>query len=510
MGKINLFTLALLINTLISNSVFSQDAITVLSNINGLVTYDLQLSSSDSHVFILYGDGTFGNNHNPVHSFAPDSIGYTTEAYVIKPYKPNLPPSSSTSTGSIGSGNNTINPTVNMSGDIDVLTSWAPSSGNRNYFIIAFKNSSSITPISGCVEFLYNNNDMTIDTSNIREYNNWVYNRTLSAGSFGSLGSFDRQIKWDFDNLAHNETRYIYVSGSVSLEVGNKLNYHAQYTTYCGTNPHSSSRNKSGSVLIRRYPHDPNFMLVDKTCLIQGPEQYLRYTVGFFNEGQGYAQNVYLNQQIPANWDATHIDILDYEYPLHMYIDNNMLFFDFINIYLPGTNQTFPQAYSYEDAFTSFTYGICTKPISSDICINTNIDIVFDDQPVFTTNDAMVCNFDGCTGFQFCDQSLRESQQEIYESHQDWQNPKTLDFEVYPNPFNEDINISIDFGNRMDEYFSINILDARGNIVRQLPRSKVPFEKFEKQFYLNNLPNGMYIILLKTDSATYSRKIVKQ
>ena len=144
-----------------------------------------------------------------------------------------------------------------MQGNIDIKTSWSPSFGNENYFIIAFKNPTSATIPNGQIELSYNHSEVQPNMPDILLYGR-AYNTTPGASS---NGLFTNGIQWDFDDLKPQETRYIYVPANVSLSPGSLLRMSATLKTSI-TDPESADP----IFFVRRYPHDPNFKIVDKEC----------------------------------------------------------------------------------------------------------------------------------------------------------------------------------------------------------------------------------------------------
>jgi len=497
MGKITLLFTAILLSQFLLVSSFAQDSIHVNSNQNGLIEYTTK-TDSNAHVFVLYGDGYFGNQHQPKHKFVASSAGYTTEAFFVKAYDTNLPPKRTLSTDSVGSGSSHSNPSIRMSGEVDLMTSWATASGYENYFIVAFKNANSTSAVSGCVEFHFHTNDITLNTSGIKEYNSWVTNR-----SFDSLssGNYDSKLSWSFSNLQKDEVRYIYVPATVKKGSGTRLNLKTNYKVNCT----GSGTSKSSTFLVRRFPHDPNFKVVNRECLMAfAPEQRLEYTIGFFNDGHTFAQDVSIQDTLMYLLDPNTIDILDFEFQPSWSNNGPYLSIDFNQINLPGTNQTLPQAYSYEDAFSYVTFGICVAPnLLPNTCILNEAAITFDHQPTFITAPSMICSYPECMDFEPCVSPMR--------SANDLGTPETaVSFNVSPNPFSDKLDIFVDFNGVNSSRFVMKIVNTSGQIIRQLSQGESELTSFRRQISLRGLSTGIYILTLQTDQGLYHRKLIKQ
>ena len=472
-----------------------------ISKSNDIVDYSIQNGGTGTHIFTLYGDGTCSNTSSPKHKFAPSASGYTTEVYFVKPYQTNVPTLRTVSTGSITAGSSTYaNPVLSISGDVDVKTSWGTAYNATNFFIVAFKNSDSDNSVSGCVEFDYNSDDLTVDFNGIKEYNNWVFNRTPSNTS----GTYDRKIKWSFSNLTPGETRYIYVPAKVTVTVGNKVKVAANYKVDCeeGNTVVSNASFKS-----RQYPHDPNYKVVDKPCLEPFTDpQYLEYTIGFYNDGNGFAQNIYLKDDLSQLLDPTSVSVIDSEYPVNWYVQGSVLHMEFIGINLPGTNQTSPASYSYDEAFTYVTFGVCTVPqLGLRDCIINEAEITFDQQPTFVTPASEICCNEECFSAVDCGTSRAAIDEK----------PETdlaeIEFQVFPNPAKDYIQVVVKERIKQSSIMSIELRDHTGKLIRQLYQYQGHSEPsiIDQSFYIGDLPKGIYLLMVNSGGIIKPQKIVK-
>jgi len=472
-----------------------------ISKSNDVVDYTIQNAGTGTHVFTLYGDGTCSNLSSPKHKFSPSTTGYVTEVYLVKPYQTNVPTLRSVSTGSITSGSSTFNNhTLNMSGEIDVKISWGTAYNATNFFIIAFKNANDTNSVNGCVELNYNSGDLVVDFSGIKEYNNWVYNRASS----NTTGTYNRNIKWQFSNLAAGETRFIYVPAKVKVAVGNQVNLSAEYKVDCRA---SNAAVNNASFKSRQYPHDPNYKIVDKPCLLPGvDQQYLEYTIGFYNDGNGFAKDVYLRDELSRLLDPASVSVIDSEYPVLWSLSGAVLSIEFIGIDLPGTNQTIPTTYSYDEAFTYVTFGICTVPeLRINECISNEATITFDNQPAFVTPASLICCNSECSAAVLC------SNARVADEETPAVNPVAMDFKVYPNPAKDYIQVLIDDTAKPSSEMSIELRDYSGKSIRQLFYAQNREESIvlDQSFYIGDLPKGIYLLVVNNGGAIRTQKIVK-
>ena len=102
--------------------------------------------------------------------------------------------------------------------------------------------------------------------------------------------AFSDALAWDFVNLLPGETRHVYVPATVMQGAGSLIDMSVSMTS---TSQVFDPVDAHPVFFVRRYPHDPNFKIVDKNCLGYGLSsgQKLEYSIGFFNDGNYYANN---------------------------------------------------------------------------------------------------------------------------------------------------------------------------------------------------------------------------
>lgn len=495
MGKMKFVFTILLLLGIATNACFAQESISIASNQNGLVQYDAKFAVANTHLFVLYGDGHFGTQQQPLHHFAPDAQGYDTEAYFARGYHPNLPTKKMVSTGPVTSGNTYVNPPVNINGEVDILTSWAMAPTYETFLILAFRNTQSLNAVNGCLEILLNGNDLVLNNNGIKEYNNWVSNRSVHSGNFGP---YNRKIEWDFNNLAYQETRFVYIPVVTQTSVGKTISVRANLNVGCIAES-KLIKTREANLMVRTYPHDPNFKIVDAECLDHhSDKQQLTYTIGFFNDGQNFATNVALDDELSYLLDPTSFSLESYEYLPHVILNGHQLRLSWNNINLPGTNQTFPKTYSYEEASTFVSFSICTLPILEvGDCIENLAKITFDHQSPFYTGTAVVCVTEICETAKSCSDTR--------EAYND-QNQTAPLFQVHPNPFDDRINLR--WTEQASGTCQVDLLDFSGKKVRQLYEGTV--EYLPKSFDLSDLSNGIYLLSISSENEILTQKIIKQ
>ncbi|WP_046755773.1 T9SS type A sorting domain-containing protein [Kordia jejudonensis] len=472
--------------------------INISQEASGLVAYDINNAGDNTFVFTLFGDGTFSSQSMPTHIFPPNQSGYISESYFVRAYDPNLPPKKVANISPVGTNTGTLtNPTISMTGEVDLMTSWATAQHYENFYIIAFRNTSAATYPGGCLEFHYNNNEISVNQSNTKIYNNWVSNQSIPLPS----STHTHKITWNFFNLLPNEVRYVYVPAETLVPVGQTIHLDVQLKTDCA----SRGINSPHSFLSRKYPHDPNFKIANKQCVKSSlsDHQELIYTIGFFNDGEYFAKDVFVKDHLPSDLDPNKISLVDYEVQPSWFEEDDVLDFEFLNINLPGTNQTSPKVYSYDEAFTYFSFKICTKENLKG-CISNEASIIFDTQPEFITDISEVCAYEDCTDYDLCNADANKSNMEIPVN-----NIKPLEFSVFPNPVKNQLNIKVNFNTQKTTELSISLLDFSGKVIKSYTIPTQNSLIFTKIIDLKDVSSGLYFITLKNNEGQYTRKVIK-
>ena len=89
----------------------------------------------------------------------------------------------------------------------------------------------------------------------------------------------------------------------------------------------------------------------------------------------------------------------------------------------------------------------------------------------------------------------------------DWMNNNGFSFDVYPNPSNSLLNIS--FYNTENQRINISIYDGYGRKVRIIGNKTYQPGKYNIEWNVESLPNGIYFIRMETNSFVGNKKVVK-
>ena len=225
---------------------------------------------------------------------------------------------------------------------------------------------------------------------------------------------------------------------------------------------------------------------------------------------------MYVQDELPSSLDQNKIELVDYEVRPTLKLNRETALFDFLSIYLPGTNQvipgtqlTKPREFSYDQASTYFKFKICTKSDLTDCILNT-ASIVFDSQPVFYTNTSKLCIEVDCMEYTICGgNNAHRSSQQLPSQLIEPTKSDELVFEVYPNPTKNKVNLNIHFNTDKNSQFVITLKDYSGKIIKELTVNQHDSAIFKSSFNLQNIASSLYFITLKTQENRYTKKIIK-
>ena len=461
---------------------------------NGYVTYSTSALTGDAR-FTMFGNGYFGIRNNFSHQFQKDTSGFTTTTFFNRKYKKVLPTKKLISTGQTGTGTSS-NSKIFMSAGSNsrVGTSWSPCKGIENYFLLIFENTASVID-SGCIEFYYHNLQLGLNSTDILE-NNWVSNKAIS-GITGS-SDYNQKIQWKFKNLMPGEQRVVYIPMTSKVRAGTKLTVGSKYISNCtGSSSTTASGVTGSSIYSAGSPHDPNSKVADRELIhtAYSFQQTITYTVRFQNEGNAPAIDVLLRDELNDQYlDLSTLEFIDSEYNYTYSLTGNVLEVFFPNINLPGSKQSAPKTYAYDDTESFIQFQICTHPELPQDLIHNYVEIYFDTQPAVLTNVSTVAIVDSPLdrNVKPCVPGPMSTNVAEFSS---------LELKVTPNPVD---NILFIEGIESEE-FDVNIYNHAGKLVK----SKTGVNKERNSIQLTYLPSGMYFVQLKNEKINVTKKVIK-
>lgn len=235
------------------------------------------------------------------------------------------------------------------------------------------------------------------------------------------------------------------------------------------------SNNASCLLQIVGNSYDPNDKLVDQPEMIDpNKKDTLTYTVRFQNTGTAPAQDIYIIDTISNKLDLSTLEIVSTSHHMElMEMGNNVLKFNFPQIWLPDSNANEPASHGY------VTYRIVEQAANSigDEIENT-AHIYFDWNPAIVTNTTYNINMEGST--------IEEN--------------TVPNMVVYPNPSHGIYNFTSDA-----TIESIMVMNLNGKLLLEVqPKSN------RAQLNISDFANGVYIIKAKSGDQYTMHKVVKK
>lgn len=329
-------------------------------------------------------------------------------------------------------------------------------------------------------KIIYKNKGTTTLSGTINlKYMDDVLDYAAASSAFSSRQN--NQMIWDFEGLKPFETREIVIRLNVNspqetpaVNIDDVLNFYVQLS-YDGEDktPEDNSFEYSQTVVGS---WDPN----DKTCM-QGKEvledmigQYVHYRIRFENTGTFPAQNIVVVDEIDeSKFDVSTLVPLNASHDFETRIKGNKVEFIFEGIQLPFEDDS-------NDGYVFFK--IKTLPtLKLGDSFSNQASIYFDfNFPIITNNETttIVQEHLGVGDFDFNEELT-----------------------AYPNPVQDRLYIT---PNSDAQLQSLEIYNLQGQMVQSVPQvTKTSFD-------LSHLPQGTYVVKVKTDKGNTTTKVVKE
>jgi len=290
---------------------------------------------------------------------------------------------------------------------------------------------------------------------------------------------------WYYQNLQPNETRNIDVTFSVPINtvLGTPL------TAIASIKPFAIDLFQADNIDTLRHvvvgSSDPNDKLVDKPFISPAAGTngtFLDYTIRFQNTGTDTAFTVVVTDKINSKLALADFEMLSasHNYKLNV-LDGNMLEWRFENILLPDSNRNEIESHGF------VRFRIKTKPglVLGDSIAN-NAAIYFDYNAPVITNYAVtkVANPLGLKNYK----------------------AELQAFKLYPNPAQRYVMVASEF--RKNTAATISLVNMLGQTLSKvtLPANN----QIHYQMPLKDLPKGVYIVQLETETGRQMQRLVIQ
>jgi hypothetical protein len=231
--------------------------------------------------------------------------------------------------------------------------------------------------------------------------------------------------------------------------------------------------------------YDPNYKFVNQSKLIDidsiNTFEYFEYTIHFQNEGNYFAKNIYIEDEISSHLDINSLQVIDYSHPVTTSIHNNKIKFSFDSIMLPWKDAD-------ELGSQGFVHFKIKKVNNLELgdTINNTAYIYFDYNPAIITNQ---------TQNIICEDAIND----IGELNTSNQENNIL---IYPNPSANDISIIFDKAYNGE----ISILNTNGQI---LEKSVLSSSSLTHHLSVKHLNPGIYFLKFdQKNSNILNKKVV--
>jgi hypothetical protein len=471
------------------------------------VQYNVTNAGQNPASFYMFGDGHYSSALQPQHEMETGG-SILTLAHYVEPYKVDKPtPRSENVNVPVPPGGRVPSTTARpfMGGQsIRVGQSWSAALDNELIYIISFTHPCSNSGVlaDGKVRFFLDNG-VSINQIYSPAVGWADYHSTQNANRAG----FGKEIIWDYENLAPGEIRHLYVH--IDIPAGFNKAGVSRLATIEAQEPDSGmticDATDAGSSKIQRHPHDPNSIEVDFACIRSGwgQSQELEYTINFQNSGEGFAKDIIIDVSLLGEVAISSAELESSSLPCTLTEDGHMIQIQLLNAMLPGSNQIFPNTYSYDQTTGFVKFRVCTYPdVMPGEFIFGDAVIFFDTQPGIYTNTAVTSFESSCKIGPDCamDRSLTEKEKL----------EETSVVQVYPNPFNETLTVDFQVEAPAGEEVLIRLRSINGmDAVRPLYQGVRPYGPHSLQLPTGNLPKGLYFLETQIGGRISVQKVTK-
>jgi len=489
----------------------------------GKYQFESVLPEWDLH-FWLFDDGYHSFSHEPIHYYGNNAIPSNPILYHAEPYDSDDIDDINLGLITNGGQGFNLNGSI-LQNQIEIKRSWNLVNSQDNYFLLMFENTKYDEPISGCVEFHFNENQSFITGADILDdyNNNWVGPETLSSSEYEG---YTHKFSWSFHNLIPNEQRFIYIPATCKeSQMGTVFTRGVLKLDDCDRII-AEDRDNDGSnngifdspiytlrSVVSANPHDPNIMSSNPTCWTSSValSQTIRYKLQFQNKGFGPAKDVFTNFR--SNVPFGSVVLVEYSDGCILNWDPSGINVGFYGIDLNGLNEDDPVP-DYDETIGWIEIDVCynvsnIENLNID-CIELEAEVIFGDkQPILAYNN--VCKKDHCesnyndndeTGTCIPAPYTQGGNFELSKLSTDVVEVKELNFSLFPNPANHFIKIE---SNSFEEDSKISI----SNILGEVQIFKERLNQGENIIDISKLESGVYYIQFMISGKIQSKSFIK-
>jgi len=322
--------------------------------------------------------------------------------------------------------------------------------------------------INGYIELTYPDTLTRVDTSDI--------NPVVAEGNI---------LQWRVEDLFPHEYKDISMRIEMPTEesTGEIIKFHARFFS---ENPDTTKLLSKFTLWdVVRCSYDPNDKLINPIGVgesnIIDPNTELVYTIRFQNTGNAEAIDISIKDTISKNLDMETFRVINSSFPVNTFLKENIVQFDFNNIWLPDSTTNEPESHGF------VMFSISPKsdlPLGA--VVYNSASIFFDANPPIYTNNT-IATFDVISSINNI-------------------NPLS-EFTAYPNPTNG--LVTLNFHSENSDPIKASIYNSNGQLMfTQNIGVFSGFNEFEIDF--NDLDNKLYYIHIIQNDQQATIPLLKQ
>ena len=341
-----------------------------------------------------------------------------------------------------------------------ILTYQPPRAGENHFVMVRYRNNSPNIVPNGTITFTKDNAVSMVSTSP---------SSTINGTGF----------VYDFTNLMPFEQRDIYVTMYTpplpTVQINQPITHIVNIApTTNDANLANNTFSLTQHVVAAYDPNDKMEAHGERIVFADyNPDEEFTYTIRFENEGNIYAINVRVTDELDAKIDETTVRMVAASHDYQLIREGNMLTWRFNNINLPVSVPGTTIGHGF------ITFSVKMKPgIQLGDTVPNKASIYFDTNPPIITNEFVTLFYDPLSTNDFYNQVA-----------------------IYPNPSNDWVNIQ-----SKAMIVSYTLVDLHGKTLME----KQHIQDTQTRLSLQDLSSGIYLIKIKTDQGDSLHKLVRQ
>ncbi len=373
--------------------------------------------------------------------------------------------------------------------------SWDLSPGDETFLIVSYN------PALGCPSVSTDYIEVRFDPNKLMLMDKYGYNMENPIPHTNGTGMVD---KVRIEHLSTSQTfEHVFLKVKPLVSAGQPVPI-TVVGTFCSFTDSTVLR-----YVVEEFPHDPNKKKVDieKICLDQFYPIKLTYTVQFQNDGKAFVKEVDVKDLLPPQLDPESFHLItpvpgngiDVGFDNTLDTNDPIKLIKFTGPGLPGLNQTIPFSYSYDQTIYRFSFEAEISAFFEDT-IKNKAEVTFYNNgipviPSLLTSIAKTYGVDQFPGPDCYFSPTSEAPELIGQ------------MDIKPNPFQNRIDIAFELAEKTQ--LSVEVRDIRGKLIKTLASGEYPAGAQQFTWEGTTLPDGVYLVFLRTEKGSIAKRMVK-